>query len=90
MSRPLPTGDVLYCACGSALGRAPYTEGFGEISEGSSCFVCLRERCLDPATITTTIATTHHTAASSHDCLTESAPENMGEKKLPETVLFMA
>jgi hypothetical protein len=44
----------------------------------------LRERCFGPATITTTIATTHHTTARIHDCLTESAPENIGEKKLPE------
>src|SRR5215207_818487 len=56
----------------------------------SSCFLCLRERCFGPATITTAIATTHHTTASNHDCLTESAPENIGEKKLPEMVLFMA
>src|SRR5215210_4036293 len=41
--------------------------------------------------MTTATATAHHTAASSHDCLTESAPEKAsGEMKLPETVLNMA
>jgi hypothetical protein len=40
--------------------------------------------------MTTATATAHHTAASSHDCLTESAPENIGEMKLIETVLNMA
>ena len=35
-------------------------------------------------------ATTHHTSASIHDCLTESDPVNRGEKKLPETVLLVA
>jgi hypothetical protein len=52
--------------------------------------VCLRERCSGPVATTTTIATAHHSTASSHDCLTESAPENIGEKKLPEMVLFIA
>jgi hypothetical protein len=52
--------------------------------------LCLRERSSGPARRITTIATTHHTTASNHDCLTESAPENIGEKKLPEMVLFEA
>src|SRR5918997_2903742 len=57
----------------------------------SSCLWSLRERCFGPAHTTTATATAHHTAASSHDCLTESAPEKAsGEMKLPETVLNMA
>src|SRR5215210_544897 len=57
----------------------------------SSCLWSLRERCFGPAHMTTATATAHHTAASSHDCLTESAPEKAsGEMKLPETVLNMA
>ena len=40
-------------------------------------------------TITRT-ATTVQTRASIHDSRTESAPENIGEKKLPETALFAA
>src|SRR5918998_1865965 len=52
----------------------------------SSCLWSLRERCFGPAHMTTATATAHHTAASSHDCLTESAPEKAsGEMKLPET-----
>jgi hypothetical protein len=39
---------------------------------------------------TTKIATTLQTKASSHDWRIESPPENIGEKKLPETVLFAA
>lgn len=39
--------------------------------------------------MTTTIATVHHSATSSHPCLTQSAPENMAEKKPPEITLFM-
>jgi hypothetical protein len=38
----------------------------------------------------TKIATTVHTRASIHDWRTESAPVNIGEKKLPEMVLFAA
>src|SRR5918998_2420138 len=60
------------------------------VAPSCSCFLCLRERCFGPATTTTATATAHHTAASSHDCLTESAPENIGEMKLSETVLNMA
>jgi hypothetical protein len=55
-----------------------------------SCLLCLRERCSGPVATTTMIATAHHSTASSHDCLTESTPENIGEKKLPEMVLFIA
>src|SRR5918995_282665 len=55
-----------------------------------SCLWCLRERCCGPYTTTTTIATTHHSAAYSHANRTESAPENIGPMKLPEKVLFMA
>src|SRR5829696_1867339 len=57
----------------------------------SSCLWSLRERCFGPAHMTTATDNAHHTAASSHDCLTESAPEKAsGEMKLPETVLNMA
>src|SRR5919112_425118 len=68
------------------------TRGVGVALSGavSVCLVCLRERCSGPVATTTTTATAHHNAASSHDSLTESAPENIGEKKLPEMVLFMA
>jgi hypothetical protein len=36
----------------------------------------------------TKIANTHQTRATSQDCRAESAPENIGEKKLPEIALF--
>ena len=55
-----------------------------------SCLLCLRDRCSGPVATTTTIATATQSAASSHDSLTESAPENIGPKKLPEMVLFIA
>jgi hypothetical protein len=41
-------------------------------------------------TTSTKIAMTVQTNASSHDWRIESLPENIGEKKLPETVLFAA
>src|SRR5918997_3207222 len=61
----------------------------------SSCLWSLRERCFGPAHMTTATATAHHTAASSHDCLTESAPEkasgeSAGMTVPPEMVLNMA
>ncbi len=61
--------------------RAGSALAAGALSGGSSCFLRWRDRCAGPA---------QRTTASSQDCLTESAPENVGEKKLPETVLFMA
>src|SRR5829696_6246230 len=83
-----------FLSIGSQVGRGTGgTVGLvalGSSSPFSSCFLCVRDKCAGPAKMTTTIATAHHTAASIHDCLTESAPENMGEKKLPEMVLFMA
>src|SRR5215207_6364387 len=56
----------------------------------SCCRSCRRERCVGPAQMITAIAAQHHTPASSHDCRIESAPLNMGEKKLPDMVLFAA
>jgi SRSO17 transposase len=50
----------------------------------------LRERVVGPATTITKTATTAQTKASNHDWRIESAPENIGEKKLPETALFAA
>src|SRR5829696_1826229 len=83
-----------FLSIGSQAGRG--TGGtVGVVAPGSSapfssCFLCVRDKCAGPAKMTTTIATTHHVAASIHDCLTESAPENMGEKNWPEMVLFIA
>jgi len=36
----------------------------------------------------TKIAKTHQTMATSQDCRAEFAPDNIGEKKLPEIALF--
>src|SRR5215212_3423280 len=79
---PLLGTWVNKAAQASSEARSDYTD--------SSCFRCFRERCCGPYTTTTTIATAHHSAANSHACLTESTPENIGLKKLPEMVLFMA
>src|SRR5215208_4703075 len=40
--------------------------------------------------MTTTTAVAHHSAANNHASLAESAPENIGPKKPPEMVLFVA
>ena len=49
-----------------------------------------RERFVGPEITITKTATTHQTKASSHASRTESAPVNIGEKKLPETALLAA
>src|SRR5918994_735709 len=48
------------------------------------------KRCFGPATMITTIATTHHSPPRSHARFTESTPENIWETKLPPIVLLMA
>src|ERR687896_641230 len=51
------------------------------------CLRYLRDRCSGLVTMITAMATAHHSATSSHPCLTESAPENMAVKKPPVLII---
>ena len=61
-----------------------------ESGSASSCLWYLREKFVGPEITITRTATTHQTKASNHASRTESAPVNIGEKKLPDTALLAA
>src|SRR5215217_6736816 len=65
------------------------SEALSDYTSSSSCLRCSRERCCEPYTTTTTIATTPHSARRSHAWFTESAPENIWPTNPLEKVLFM-
>ena len=57
---------------------------------GSSCLVCLRDKCAGPVRITKITAVTHHTTAWSTACLAKSGSATTLEVSVLQTVLFIA